>query len=119
MTWREEAKSLNIALYDRQQKRLRLKVDVLADIEAKKNKVAGKTRVVITRREAVDVCCKALKAHAVSKGLDPDKEILTSRWYLQMNRHNMTFIGQELEDGVAGEANITETVDSSCVPETV
>jgi len=95
MNWREEAKSLNIALYDHQLKKLRLKVDVLADIEVKKNKPAGKTRVVITRQEAVNVCCKALKAHAISKGLDPDREIKVSRWYLRMNRNNMTFVGTE------------------------
>ncbi len=91
MNWRDEAKSLGIPMYRR------TKVDVLADIEAKKNKPAGKTKVVITRQEAVNVCCAALKTHAASKGLDPDKEILVSRWYLQMNRNNMTFIGQELD----------------------
>ncbi len=91
MTWRDEAKELGISLYHKK------KVDVLAEIEAKKNKPAGKTRVVITRQEAVNVCCAALKAHAASKGLDPEKEILISRWYLQMNRNNMTFVGQELE----------------------
>ena len=91
MTWREEAKELNISLYHKK------KVDVLSEIEAKKNKPAGKTKVVISRQEAVNVCCAALKAHAASKGLYPDKEILISRWYLQMNRNNMTFIGQELD----------------------
>lgn len=91
MTWREEAKQLGISLYHRK------KVDVLAEIEAKKKESAGKTRVVITRQEAVNICCEALKAHAASKGLDPEKEIKVSRWYLQMNRNNMTFVGQALE----------------------
>lgn len=97
MNWREDAKSLNVALYDHQLKRPRKKVDVLVDIETRKNNSAGKTRVVITRQEAVNVCCTALKAHAANKGLDPDKEIKVSRWYLQMNRNNMTFVGQALE----------------------
>lgn len=96
MTWREEAKSLNIALYDHRLKKPRKKVDVLADIEVRKSNSAGKTRVVIPRQEAVNICCKALKEYAANKGLDPDKEILISRWYLQMNRNNMTFVGQEL-----------------------
>ncbi len=103
MTWREEAKERGVALYDHQLKKVRKKVDVLADIEAKKNKPAGKTRVVITRQEAVDVCCVALKAHAISKGLDLDEEILVSRWYLQMNRNNMTFIGTKVNGEKSGE----------------
>ena len=103
MTWREEAKECGVALYDHQLKKVRKKVDVLADIEAKKKEPTGKTRVVITRQEAVNVCCVALKAHAVSKGLDPDEEILISRWYLQMNRNNMTFIGTKVNGEKSGE----------------
>ena len=123
MTWREEAKKLGVALYDHQLNKLRKKVDVLAEIEAKKNKSGGKTRVVITRQEAVNVCCAALKAHAASKGLDPEKEILISRWYLQMNRNNMTFVGTDKDEGTGtesiGAAESTEPTVSLVVSEAV
>ncbi len=43
--WRSEAKELGIEVYDREKKKLRLKVDVIADIDEKLNVIKGETSV--------------------------------------------------------------------------
>ncbi len=50
-------------------------------------------KIVIPRKEAIAICCRAFKDYAINRGLSPDAEIKISRWYLQMNRNNMTFFG--------------------------
>ncbi len=92
--WRTQAKELGISLYHR------TKADVLKDIEQKSNQ--PKKKIEITRNEASEICRKAFKEYAIEQGLDPDNEILISRWYLDMNRSRMTFIGKEKDDGSTG-----------------
>lgn len=88
--WRTEAKELGISLYHR------TKEDVVKEIELRQKNVQPKMKIDISRNDAADICCKAFRAYAISKGCDPNEEILVSRWYLQMNRNRMTFIGREL-----------------------
>lgn len=88
--WRTEAKTLGIPLFHR------TKADVVRDIELRQK--TPKTKIEITRNQASEICRKALKGYAIEQGLDPDEEILISRWYLDMNRNRMAFIGKKKED---------------------
>lgn len=47
--------------------------------------------------EAIKICQDALTAHVVSKGMNPDKEILVSRWYLQTRSNRINFRGHGYE----------------------
>lgn len=85
--WREEAKKLDISLYHR------TKIDVIQEIEGSQQAEQPTMKIVIPRKEVIAICCRALKDYAINRGMDPDKEIKVSRWYLQMNRNNMTFFG--------------------------
>ena len=116
MTWREEAKGLGVELYDHEKKCPRKKTDVEKDIASTKTSEAEPLRIEIRKQDAVDICCAAFKAYAISKGCDPNKEIKVSRWYLNMNRTKMTFIGVKNDTNKQGS---TESDEGNGTGETV
>ncbi len=89
--WRQEAKRLNIPLYHRK------KADVIAEIEAVPSEGKEK-KVSLDLVTATHLCRKALKDYAVEQGLDPDYEIMISRWYLRAKRKGIRFIGRQKND---------------------
>ena len=93
MTWREEAKELGVPLYDKELKRPRKKVDVLADIEAKKKKpedVAGPAKIIISVQEANKMCSEALFRYVAEQGLE---NITCEKWFINCKRKGIVFKG--------------------------
>ena len=93
MTWREEAKKLGVPLYDHELKRVRKKLDVLADIEAKKEKpveVTGPTKIIISIQDATKICSDALFKHVAELGLT---KISCEKWFLNCKRKGIVFKG--------------------------
>ena len=93
MTWREEAKELGVAVYDKALKRPRKKLDVMADIEAKKEKpveVTGPTKIIISIQDATKICSDALFKHVAELGLT---KISSERWFLNCKRKGIVFKG--------------------------
>ncbi len=87
MTWREEAKELGIKMYQRK------KVDVLADIEAKKNPPRDVlAKIIIQPREATEICNKALYAVAVERGL-VSGTITNEKFFINCKRKGIVFKG--------------------------
>ena len=101
MNWREEAKELGVPLYDHELKRIRKKADVLADFpnakEFKRQREKPETiKVIITPREATEICNKALKAVAVERGLG--EPITCEKWFVNCKRKGIVFKGKQNDD---------------------
>ena len=122
MAWREEAKELGIAVYDKELKRPRKKVDVLADIEAKKEKpedITGPTKIVVSVQEANKICSDALFKHVSEQGLE---NITCEKWFINCKRKGIVFKGiknvrreeeetEEISSGVSGSDTDSERGD--------
>ncbi len=94
MTWREEAKELDVSVYDHTLNRPRKKEDVIADIEAKKNPPCLYIKVIISPREAHEICSKALYKTAVERGLKAGT-ITNEKWFMNCKRKGIVFKGQK------------------------
>ena len=92
--WREKAKELGIPVYDKELKRPRLKVAVLADIEVMSN-VCKDIKITIRADEATEICRKALFDHVSKLGM---KNITCEKWFLNCKRKGIVFKGQKNED---------------------
>lgn len=112
MTWREEAKELGIAVYDKKLKRPRKKLDVLRDIELKKAEVTNEAmRIIISPRDATEICKKALYEYVSAMGM---KDAYCEKWFLNCKRKGIVFKGtknvREEDDGTrASEGTESES----------
>jgi len=88
MTWREEAKRLNIPLWHRK------KVDVLRDIEATKTKCKD-IKITVRPEEATEICRKALFEHVSGLGME---NITCEKWFVNCKRKGIVFKGQKTDD---------------------
>jgi hypothetical protein len=90
MTWREEAKSLGIKMYQR------TKVDVLKDIEAALGKEAEveckDIKITVDVRKATEICQRALFEHVSELGM---VNITCEKWFLNCKRKGIVFKGQK------------------------
>ena len=70
MTWRDEAKVSGVALYDYTLGCTRKKVDVLAEIEAKRQPQEEAVKITINVKEANRICKDALFNHITEQGFN-------------------------------------------------
>lgn len=83
MDWRVEAKRLEIPMWHREKK------DVLAAIAAKKS--VQRTKIVISGRQAQDICNTVLMEYVKQQGL---KEPIThEKWCINCKRKGIVFTG--------------------------
>ena len=89
MNWRIEAKALEISMYRRK------KVDVIADIEAKKTKPEF-IRVIVSPKQATELCNKAIKEYVIEQGLC--EPITCEKWFVNCKRKGIVYKGKEIKE---------------------
>lgn len=104
MNWRVEAKTLGIPMYRRK------KVDVIADIEAKNAKPEF-IRVIVSPRQATEICNKAIKEYVIEQGLC--EPITCEKWFVNCKRKGIVYKGKPNEYGTATEPGNGEDTGSS------
>lgn len=121
MTWREEAKEIGVALYDHDLKRVRKKEDVLAEIEVKNQSQTELFKIVISVKEANQICKDALFKYVTEQGFD---NVICERYvesalkrgvFLNCKRKGLIFKGQKddntklIETGTGGSQGSRES----------
>ena len=123
MDWREEAKELGVALYDKELKRPRKKDDILADIEARKTAQPEPVKITVDVKEVNKICSDALFKHVADQGLT---NISCEKWFLNCKRKGIVFRGlknaerrneesesEETGSGLSNSDTDSERADSS------
>jgi hypothetical protein len=104
MDWREEAKELEIPLYDHDRKCPRKKDDVLSDIEATKAPRPEPTKITVSVKDATKICSNALFRYIKEQGLG---NATCERWFLNCKRKGIVFKGTRDVRGQESESEGT------------